>query len=223
MDMANQFLALSMFIMLLSFFIILNTVSYFEVSKSETVLNSIALTFSAREAAEPMEPNVTPSPQQSTKEGDALDQLDALFNTQITGVETKTNRLRTVMHTRMELAEFEQAILMPAGGAGGLRSAFLPTLVSLINAQQSKIPYRMDMVLNMPESPAKAATDAPEGLNNVMRKAAVLAERLEKGGLPKKLLSTGVARGDVGMIDIYIRRYEPFNPAPLLEPEEAAQ
>lgn len=218
MDMANQFLSLSLFIMLLSFFIILNALSNFEDVKSRPVLNSIATTFSNNAPTEVYSPNTVESIEKSVNEGDTLDSLKKLFNAHITGAKVTKNRLGTTMHIQMPLAEFETSLLTPsrnntpASQRFGAPGTFTPTLISLMQTRETDIPYRMDMVLNTKIEPASATVDAPEQVRLDMNKISTLSKRLEESGLQKKLMSAGLAKGDVGMIDLYFTRYEPVNP-----------
>lgn len=217
MDMANQFLALSLFIMLLSFFIILNTLSNFEDVKSRPVLNSIATTFSSNAPEEVHSPNAVESTQKSINEGDTLDNLKSLFNAHITGAKVSKNRLGTMMHIQMPLKQFESSLLAPSRNRApsqrlGAPGTFTPTLVSLMQTRETDIPYRMDMVLNTAIDPASAVVDEPEQIRLDMRKISTLSKRLEESGLQKKLISAGMAKGEVGMIDLYFTRYEPVNP-----------
>lgn len=219
MDTANQFLSLALFIMLLSFFIILNAVSSFEETKSAPVLNSLSITFSGKDLQEALEPNIVESAAQSINEGDTLDQLKALFNAHITGAKTRKNRLGTTMHIRMPIQQFERSLSAPRSAQG----SFLPTLASLIQTSDTKTIYRMDMVLNIPATPANAVSDAPEMLRKNLRKIALISKRIEENGVPKKLISSGLSQGEEDIIDIYFRRYEPFNPTGIdgITPSEA--
>jgi len=218
MDMANQFLALSLFIMLLSFFIILNTLSNFEDVKSRPVLNSIATTFSNNAPEEVHSPNAVESKQKSVNEGDTLDNLKTLFNAHITGAKVSKNRLGTMMHIQMPLKQFENSLLAPSRSNAissqrlGAPGTFTPTLISLMQTRETKIPYRMDMILNTKADPSNSVTDSPEQSRLDIQKVSTLSKRLEESGLAKKLISAGLAKGEVGMIDLYFTRYEPVNP-----------
>lgn len=223
MDMSNQFLSLSLFIMMLSFFIILSTVSDFEQNKSQPVINSISTAFSNKEIEEKLLPNTVEAPEEAASEGDALDKLDKLFNTTITGAQITRNRLGTVMHVRIPVAEFEKAVNIPPaatlqGGAPILQNtdnSFMPTLASLIQTKSSEVTYRMDMVLNIDKPAAIKAKDDPQNLKKDIQKVTGFAEKLEAAGVPVKLVSAGVVQGDPLMIDIYFKRYQPFNPMGL--------
>ena len=107
--MANQYLGLSLFIMLLSFFIILNSMSNFDEIKSSPVLNSISMTFAQEKVEDHTDPGFEEdTTQDSVRSGDTLDQLEELFRSQITGIEAEKNRLGTMMHVRIPLSQFEQ-------------------------------------------------------------------------------------------------------------------
>lgn len=215
--MANQFLGLSLFIMLLSFFIILNSVSNFELTKAQPVLNSLASVFSKDVLPEDIRPpgqraNVA----QSSREGDTLSQVQAFFTSTITGVDAKQNRLGTEMHMRMSFADFEKAVneaLTPPkpGEPENIDRSFLPTLVSLLGAEDTT-PYRMDMVLSTAENPAELQASQPEQYKKLNAGIARIAAKLESAGMPARLISAGLEKGSADTVDLYFRRHEPFNP-----------
>lgn len=219
--MANQFLGLALFIMLLSFFIVLNTLSNYEDMKSRPVLNSIAVAFSSKEIGDGEKPSYEESVKQSFKKGTALDNINGLFEAQVTGVESKQNRFGTKMHVRVPLRQFEKAVIQSAQTPGdtsavpGISSGngfFMPTLISLLQAEETAVPYRMDMLVNVPDAPSRMQNEQPSSLKTPLEQAGMLAQILERAGLPKKLYSAGLAQGKTGYIDIYFRRYEPFDP-----------
>lgn len=206
--MANQFLALAMFIMLLSFFIILNGMSNFESVKSQEVLNSISVAFSKQDLPEDLSANIIEDPIESYKEGDTLDKLKGLFEAQIAGLETKTNRLGTIMHLRMKREDFEKQLQAPGTAFGGTLAA---TLATLLNAEDD-VAYSMDMLINLPDNPASSQNEAPDIVQDNVLRVAEYAMKIEEAGLPKKYLSAGLGKGPAGTIDLYFKRYQPFNP-----------
>jgi len=218
MDMANQFLSLALFIMLLSFFIILNALSNFEDVKSKPVLSSIAMTFSDKSPEQILSPNTVESVLESNKEGDTLSKLEALFNAHITGIKTRKNRLGTMMKITIPITQFESSLLAPARKIDpvtlrfGAPGTFVPTLLSLMQTRETEIPYRMDMVLNTKQNPSSALTDNPQKLKADMEKVSTYSKRLVESGLPKKLISGGLGIGNPEMVDIYFTRYQPVNP-----------
>ncbi len=212
--MANQYLGLSLFVMLLSFFIILNALSNFEEAKARPVINSVSVAFSSKDTVKDLSPNLESDPLQSYRSGDALDQLDELFKAQISGVETQKNRLGTIMHLRVRLDEFEGGLMAPISESedvSDFEGPFLPMLVSLLKAENA-IPYRMDMMLNIESDASDLQQDNPEALLSYLKKAASYAQTLERAGLPTQLVTAGLKKGERDYIDLYFYRHIPFNP-----------
>jgi hypothetical protein len=217
--MANQFLALSLFVMLLSFFIILNGLASFEDVKAKPVLNSVATAFSTRDTVieDTVPPAIIESTANSTREGDTLAQLQALFEANIAGIDVERNRLGTVMHVSMPLKKFENGIILPNPQAGRKREEaggfLLPTLISLMHSRESA-PYDMDLILNLGTDPAQAGIDQPEALRDSLQTVSRIAQTLEDAGFPEELLTAGLGKGRAGYVDLYFRRHEALAPSP---------
>jgi hypothetical protein len=212
--MANQYLALSLFIMMLSFFIILNALSNFDQNKAKPAINSLSIAFSTKDNVDELAPNMEADPLQSYRSGDGLDQIDALFKAQISGVEVEKNRLGTVMHLRMKVADFEKNLMMPIRESSSVESfdgPFLPVLISLLKSENA-IPYRMDILLNLKEEPVQLKKNEPEVLKLASRKVAAYAQTLEQAGLPTQLVTSGMKAGEPEFIDLFFYRHQPFNP-----------
>ena len=212
--MVNQFLALSLFVMLLAFFIVLNSLSTFESEKTRQIVDSITIAFSSRNA-DNLSANVTNDPMDSFRDGDSLEKISALFKAEISGIKVTKNRFGTVMHIRVPVLEFEKALLMGSGAAGAplndMGSPFLPMLISVLDSEEA-IPYRIDMVMNMEGNPAAIQNENPEVVATLSKKVTFYAEKLEASGLPRKLITAGLGEGEKRMMDLYFRPYEPFNP-----------
>lgn len=216
---------LSLFLMLLSFFIIMNSTSNFDDSKARPVMRSLALAFSGGTVEQGAAPLGEFVPQVYTGEGETLERIEALFFSHIPDVQSRRNRLGTMMRVRLPVRSFETGIDMSGvtepqgaavsyvGGKGGL----LPMLVALLQSQDAGVPYRMDMMLAVSDDPAALAANDPEMLKEKANSVSMLANTLEKAGIPGALLGTGLERGENGFIDIYFRRDEPYEPAPAPE------
>ncbi|MCB9982259.1 MAG: hypothetical protein H6861_01100 [Rhodospirillales bacterium] len=218
--MANQFLGLSLFVMLLSFFIILNAMSNFEETKSKPVLNSIALTFSKKEATDvtPPGPALVKTTDIAMQDGSALDKIEALFKSQITAIDTKQNRLGTMMYMRVRFKDFDRAVrksLVISSGNPSLdletEMDLLPMLVSLLETQRD-VTYKMDIVLNIPEDPSTLMSENPQRFASLNKSVSGLAQILEEAGLPKHQVTSGLKQGEDGIAELLFRRYQPFNP-----------
>ncbi len=220
--MANQFLSLSLFLMLLSFFIVLNAVSDFEDNKSQPVMNSLSMAFSSEAIPQKSAPSFEVSEILDEKrEGDTLEALEGVFNAHISGFEVKRNRLGTVMHVRVPVGRFENAIDFPSVPYSeisiGMRGAFLPTMVTLLRSSNNDQPYRMDMVLNVSREPAVYLKDNPNAFRDDLRLVSDFALSMERAGMPKKMISAGMVKGDPSYIDLYFYRYKAFDLAQVIK------
>ncbi len=215
--MANQFLQLSLFLMLLSFFIVLNAVSDFEDDKSRPVLNSIALAFSNHP-----DPNITGAADndiqtilEEKREGDTLEALKGLFNAHISAFEAKKNRLGTVMHVRVPVGRFRNAIDFPSISYSdamiGMQGSFLPTMITLLRSAEHGEPYRMDIILNVAQDPSVYLSNQPGEFAADLRILSGFATSLERSGMPKKMISIGMEEGDSSYLDLYFYQYKPFD------------
>lgn len=213
--MANQFLSLALFLMLLSFFIVMNAVSSFDDSKSRPVISSLSLAFSNHIPEKTEDPVTESTPRVAQGEGDTLEALEGLFNAHISGFQATRNRLGTVMHVRTDIGSFENAIDISGVGYGDLsvgeRGSFALSMITLLRSAEKGQAYRVDMILNLPEDPALFQKTSPDEFMRDLKRVTGFAERLENSGLPKKMLSAGVAKGDVGFIDLYFYRYRAFD------------
>lgn len=219
--MVNQFLSLSLFLMLLSFFIVLNSMSDFEEQTAvPAVLNSLNLAFSGQEQVVQgshmtLGPSAVPSPYEEGKgEGDTLETLDGLFNAHLAGFQSKKNRLGTVMHVSLPMKEFERSVKessIEASQGGDISPvSFSQTMVTLLRSAKSGIPYRMDMVYNLEKDPLDLSRGAPDIFKSALGRVTALAEALERKGMPKKMMSAGLVKGKADSIDLYFYRYKPL-------------
>lgn len=214
-------MALSLFIMLLAFFIVLNAISSFVEHKSHPIVQSIQETFSTKIITPDVAPAIIPDDARAFREGDTIERIDALFKSQITSYDAVKDTGRGIMQVELPLNVFTTAV-MAIGQEDILKTSpdvqvkgrkfFLPTLVSLMKSDTEGLPYRMDMVLHVPENPAQLQNRDPKKLGGVMAQGARLADQLQKNGLAEKLVSVGVARGNPGKIDLVFRPHKPFTP-----------
>lgn len=215
--MANQFLQLSLFLMLLSFFIVLNAVSDFEDDKSRPVLNSLALAF----ASQPIPEAIGTSDSHiktildDKRDGDTLEALKGLFNAHLSAFEAKKNRLGTVMHVRIPVGRFRNAIDFPSISYSeamiGMQGSFLPTMITLLRSAEHGEPYRMDIILNVAQDPSLYLSNQPGEFSADLKVLSDLATSLERAGMPKKMMSIGMEEGEASYLDLYFYKYKAFD------------
>ena len=217
--MSSQYMTLALFLMLLSFFIILNGTSGFDETKKRPVLNSVSLAFSNKTQEQGRAPLVNFFEESLINEGDTLVRIESLFTSHISHVDAEKNTIGNVMRLRLPVGAFERGIDTSVideetgeYNVSGERGKFLPTLVSLMNSKDIGLPYRMDMIVNTYRDPATMYEQQPNQLNEKLKLAASLTSSLERAGMPKELLSTGLGEGENGYITLYFRPYQPYNP-----------
>lgn len=216
----GQMMNLSLFIMLLAFFIVLNSLSSYEELKTEKVKRSIEIAFSKDPDIELSSSSATPDPAEAMREGHTFDRLDALFNAQVASFEAVQSKSQGVMMIELPYKEFEEAV-MAVGQKDLLRypsrkairgNFFLPTLASIIRTNIDGAPTRMEILLNSNTNPAELQNLKPDQMDVLVSTASVFSKRLEDRGVPQKLLNIGVQKGDPDMISLVFRKYIPFSP-----------
>ena len=215
----TQLMNLSLFIMLLAFFIVLNAISSFEEVKSKPILQSLEMTFSTSAQRPDIKPSVTPDPLKEIHEGDTIDRLDALFKAQLKNFDTTKSRLSGVMMVEVDLEEFEKGIfeigqtrLTPQNRRTPPERYFLPTLVSILQSDQQGIPYRMDMIYHSDQNPPRLQNRKPREMIDVVDRVGRLAQKIEDSGMPQNLISVGVREGNPKKMTLFFRRHVPFSP-----------
>ena len=211
---------LSLFIMLLAFFIVLNSLSSYEEQLVGDVVQSLDTTFSKDPQQRDIAPSVTPDPVNSVNEGDTFERIDALFQSQIISYKKSISSNRGKMIIKLPLEKFSRAIM--AAGQKDLtkmrvqrnpRGNFMiPTLVSILKSNKKGVTYRMNILLQAPDNPAHFQNQSPTEMAALMRRGSALTEKLEQGGFPQKLLNIGIAKGDPEIVELVFEQHVPFSP-----------
>jgi len=217
--MANQFLALALFIILLSFFIILNSMASYDEDKARPVLQSLSIAFSTREIEENIAQSTITEEEKSIYQGSEIDRIKALFSTNISGFKSQENRFGNELYAQVPLKEFEAAMQNfqqrynnTHSGVQGAADKFIPLLVSILKSENGQQPYHMDIILNIENNPAKLKNKDPETLRMLIKKTTIFSDILETVGLPKKLMSAGLEKGDVDYVTLAFTPYVPYVP-----------
>jgi hypothetical protein len=217
-----QLLGLSLFIMLLAFFIVLNSVSSFNEDKIKPVMNSIDQTFSTRmEDIAARRPSTRPDEEtESRGEGryPGLKQLENLFRSFIVGAEIQTDYDKGTMWVRMDYESLNKTILKAASPSGtplpeeeGADDNFLATLVSLMETQAQSQVYRMDMLLNTEETPVELKLDRPAVFQRERDRIGKLSRMLEQAGVSPGQISIGLRSGEEDQVDLVFRASYPHD------------
>lgn len=216
----GQMMNLSLFIMLLAFFIVLNSISSYEKNKMAKVQRSIELAFSADARQEDFSPSVTPDPVKSINNGDVFERLEVLFQSQIASFEMTKSKSRGIMMVKVPYDQFSEAML--ALNQQDLTKTptrletrgnfFLPTLVSLLRTNIDGAPTRLEIYLNVKDNPAKIQNQSPRKLNKIISDAGAFSTLLGQSGVPQKLLNIGISEGNPEFVHLVFKKYKPFSP-----------
>lgn len=217
----SNILALSLFLILFAFFIVMNAVSEFETAKVAPVMRSVedAFSLNLEQTVEDIAPSMTPSVEASIYEGYAEERIKALFTSQIPGFQSRVKRDKGVLMIRAPYEDLRAAVLavgqknaLEEEDKEGLAGAyFLPTLVALMKAEEAGVPYTMEMLMNIDPSRGQGADDEKVGLTGQIINVSLLSTKLEQAGIPSSMIYAGVQYGQADTVDIY------FRPAAVLQ------
>lgn len=211
----KQVTALSLFLILLAFFIVMNTLSEFQEDKTRPVMRSVESAFSSKldKGQDEENPSILPSQQKSIYEGQTVERIEALFTAQIPGFRANVNRGDGVMFVRVPYQAFRNAVLavgqtnaLAQEDRDGFTGAFfLPTLVALMSAGEAGVPYQMEVLYNIKGNPARQYNRDAQGTKAAMAQIASLSAKINEAGVPAHLMSVGVQHGDKNTVDLYFR------------------
>ncbi len=204
--MGNQFLSLGLFIMLLAFFIVLNSLSTFEQSKTTSVLKSLAETFVVDPPlGKDQVSEEVAAPGQDYKQGDALDRVQGLFQSVIPDAKANKNRFGTQLTMQMSVVEFETAL----GSNAPDNNRFANALSGLLYLNKT-YPYEVDIYLNIEEDPAMLQRNEPVKATQYRKQISSYAATMEAGNIDPRLMTMGVKKGETKTITLIFRRYTPI-------------
>lgn len=211
---------LSLFIMLLAFFIVLNSISSFQEDKASKVRRSVERAFTVQAVEDNERSSVTDGKAQSVSEGNSFDRLEALFQSQLSGFKQTKDRSRGIMMVEVDYTVFEKAInalnqgdLTKTPTRGETReNFFLPTLSSIMQANVNGAPTRMEIYLHVNQNPAILQNEQPHDMRVKTNILGEFSRKLQNQGVPEKLVNIGVMQGDPQKIKLVFRKYIPFSP-----------
>lgn len=211
-SLGSQIPGLSMFVILLAFFIVLNSISVIKEERARPLMKSIESAFATRIDQDVVwQPSSNPSDDLQVREGRTIDKLEAMFSSRISGLEVKKDDNTGTLLLRMKYSEFSDAV-SHLDGESSTAQEFLRTLVSLLRADMSGYTYRMDAFVQMGSNPASLQNQQPQKMAATMKQMGSVAQTLEQAGLPQKLMSMGMEKGDEGMVELLFRPHVPYNP-----------
>lgn len=227
--MANQFLALALFIMLLAFFIVLNAISEFEEQKVAPIMKSIEQAFTggsdilptrliSSQGEQPSD-NETDAQKQSTEEGNALDEIEGLFQAQIPGlkVEKDTKNGQFIVNVKLPVLEYaidhlNSTVANPYIVKKEGFDYFFGGIVYLMKNNESFNQYHVDIFINTARDPSSKRLRSTQNIKNKIALSSQMAEKLEKTGLNTRFVNIGLEKGRRGFARVIFREYKDYSP-----------
>ncbi len=195
---------LSLFIMLLAFFIMLNASADFDATRVRPVMQSIQETFTSRVFRDDVGPSLRPGAEQGMGDGnEAYNSLEAYFSTSFPGVQPKMIPTRGIFYLELPADEFERKYF-------SANSKLQKTLIEKMWAYQQ---LQMEIWLNIEDDPGVASGAARDELRAKMKKVTGWAAELEKEGLQHGTLTVGLQKGDPKKVIVLFHNYKPYAPA----------
>ena len=211
-SLGSQIPGLSMFVILLAFFVLLNSISSVKTEKVKPMVESIEGAFASKiSATEDWQPSASQNEEESAGEGRVTEKIEAMFTAQIAGIETQKDDGTGTLLMRVKYNDFAASISGASGNASESQQ-FMRTLTSMMRSDMAGHPYRMDAFLQVGENPAELQSEQPQKMAVLMRDLGVLAQHLQTAGLPEKLMTIGMEQGQEGMVELLFRPHVPYNP-----------
>ena len=206
--MANQFLGLGLFIMLLSFFIVLSSMSSFEDSKSQAVIESLNETFlynsnGKKEYIAQTDPIA--ESQKSFRQGDSLEDISQKLRSSIPDAKTRKNRFGNQMIVKIPRAKFDAALQVTDEASSERLSKMIVGMLSI----KKGAPYQMDIILETAENLYTLQKQDPVKAKALMKDVAEYGRKFEEEGLNKKRLTVGITKGVEDTIALIFRQSVP--------------
>lgn len=210
--MGSQFLALSLFTILLSFFIILTSSVEYKQDIASSVISSIDVAFSKSLVVPlPKDRTVSSDPEiriPTMGEGDTLELVEDLFQTYVINFTTQKSsvgdrmviRVRTVDLEAMIEDDFVKRAAEETTGQEYGRQGFFETLRSVVKAKDGQPPYVMDLSITV--SPEEWEADYGR---RAEKDAISLYNLIRKADFPAHLMSVGLKEGEPGYTELVFR------------------
>lgn len=197
---SSQFLILSLFILLLAFFIALTSGASFDDNKTDPVIDSLEKVFPVNRLRGQGIPAYVQQPNEVRGEGEAQDNYDhvnAIFSSDSFPFQKRLTRefgAFVVTMTQNELGELLG--LTPARVTTPMqKQRFFATLSAFMNDRNGRSGYKLNVILSTTEHPSRLAVNDPEALTALIRTSESYAMAFKRSGIDHDKIISGLKRG----------------------------
>ncbi|MAF68397.1 MAG: hypothetical protein CMH25_03520 [Micavibrio sp.] len=205
---------LALFIILLSFFVILNSISTFEKQKAVSIMQSIEEAFTTKIFKDDIAPSQSPDALRLAGEGQAVETLEKLFKSsfpQLTEVRTDTARGR--FYAELPLSELENIIAdfvqrKENATDNAPPENFFEYVLDIYKRNNATLRLEFYILSDTP-------LDKIDSTNLLEQRLFLsdAAATFGRAGLPPQNLSIGFEEGETGMARLIISNAFTYNPA----------
>lgn len=201
----DLYLSLSLFIILLTFFVFLNSLASKDVQRTRSVSRSLETTFATKTRVpndffiiDPFEGSV-----ERPGFGDVpqrLKKIEALFRSHIKGISAHSTHRGTQMYMTGKARAFEEALEKSVMGQTSAFEGFLTSLLTALDTGG----IEMEIELTLGVGTSLGTLDSTI-LQEATLRTDLMAKQLETLGLPERLVRVGLGPGPAERLEIIVR------------------
>ncbi|MGM0422958.1 MAG: hypothetical protein ACQEQL_07675 [Pseudomonadota bacterium] len=194
----TQFLILSLFLILLAFFIALTAGAEFDDNKTDPVLNSLEDSFPVNRLRGQGVPSVIEQSNIGRDAGQALDEIEGIFNSSQFPFKERTTREKGAVIVSMPVKDVEELLdIAPLNIATPIkRQSFLASLSGLLQPQGADRNLMMSIIVYSRRPPSRLAVIDRTALTERVLKAERYVSAFEQQGLSPERMMIGIQRGN---------------------------
>lgn len=213
-NVGGAFLSLSLFIILLAFFIILTAASNLDEAKTTDVIDSLEQSFASKNAGDDNYPARATGPVKSTGQGSMFDNIEAMLNARFLGVEKRRSFGKNVAYMQIDKAQFKSFMGMTEAQKIGHaeRDAFFHKLQVVLTSVEGETPYQIHLAVSVNEPAATDVDGQTRTKHDAIKELDLIAQKIVEAGFPKERISIGLADKDSDKITLEFRPYRPVYP-----------
>lgn len=212
-NMGGAFLSLSLFIILLAFFIILTAASNFDQDKTTDVIDSLEQSFASKVSGDNDYPAQASGPIKSTGQGAVLDKIEGVFNARFLNSKMKRSYGKNTAYMRIDKEQLLTLLGLIETDVIGTaeRDVFFHKLQVVLTSIEGEKPYQIHLTsyanTSLDTKEARLAAKQAE-----IRQLDALAQAIVEAGFPKDRISIGLERKKTDQFTLYFRAYTPIYP-----------
>jgi len=206
--LGNQLLALSLFIILLAFFALLNAKSNYDEQKSKAVLQSLERSFAIQTTGTPDLSARIEDPRQRAGAGEALDKIEGILRAQSIPFEVQQLSGNGEFYIELDKNKFLEFIGIGVGKKNDVDPVFMAKLIILLQPQNLITQYKVKIALGMASNPVTNYKKTPQSVIDAIKITDQIANQFIKHGLERKQIEITIEHTNPEKITLYFDRFK---------------